>query len=82
MDRTEVGNCIIAGIAEGGGVLNQMSEIVTRLELAGWVIVPKEPTEDMIEKAIWSRSQDGRYGPREMATTIYGNMVKAALARS
>lgn len=47
MDRTEIGNCIIAGIAEGGTCLEQMSEIVTRLELAGWVIVPREPTSEI-----------------------------------
>jgi hypothetical protein len=42
IERTDIGNAIIAGIAEGGGVLNQMSEIVTHLELAGFVIIPKE----------------------------------------
>jgi hypothetical protein len=42
-DRVEIGNCIIAGMAEGGTCLEQMSEIVTCLELAGFVIVPREP---------------------------------------
>lgn len=47
MDRTDIGNCIIAGMAEGGTCLEQMAEIVTRLELCGWVIVPKVITEDI-----------------------------------
>lgn len=42
-DQDEIGNCIIAGIAEGGTCQQQVSEIVSRLELAGFVIVPREP---------------------------------------
>lgn len=79
IERVEIGNAIIGGIAEGGGCLEQMSAIVEHLNLAGFVIVPKEPTEAMIEKGMWSRSESGRYGPREIATTIYGAMVAAAV---
>jgi len=78
MDRTEIGNCIISGISEYGGVLNQMSEVVTRLELAGWVIVPREPTTEMIAdgQAAW------RNDPLKRSTTLYKAMIDAAVAHS
>ena len=87
MDRTEIGNCIIAGIAEGDGVLNQMSEIVTRLELAGWVIVPREPTTAMLKAACASMSPGKRPTPdrvnvKEKHRIRYGAMIDAAVARS
>lgn len=47
IERVEIGNAIIAGIAAGDGALEQMSYICTRLEEAGFVIVPKEPTREM-----------------------------------
>lgn len=50
-DRVEIGNAIIAGMAEGGTCLEQMASIVERLKLAGYVIVPKTPTSDMLEHA-------------------------------
>lgn len=36
----DIGDAIIAGIASGGGPLEQMSEIVSHLERAGFAIVP------------------------------------------
>ncbi len=39
----------------------------------------REPTERMIEDGMWSRSQSGRYSPRDIATTIYNAMIDAAL---
>lgn len=41
----------------------------------GWVVVPKEPTEDMIEKGMWSRSESGRYEPRDIVIAIYQAMT-------
>lgn len=78
MDRTEIGNCIIAGIIEDGTTLERMSEVVTRLELAGWVIVPREPTQEMV-KAGASRSV--LRGGYEVDVT-WKLMIDAALARS
>ena len=71
-DRVEIGNCIIAGMAEGGGVLNQMSEIVTRLELAGWVIVPREPMPEMLTAGFLA--DEGC----EMPGRVYRAMIDAA----
>lgn len=42
----------------------------------------REPTEAMIEKGIWSRSESGRYEPRDIAVTIYQAMVDAAGSHS
>lgn len=42
----------------------------------------REPTEDMIEKGMWSRSENGQYSPRDIAVTIYKAMIDAALAQS
>jgi hypothetical protein len=75
MDRTEIGNCIIAGITEGGTCLEQMSEIVTRLELAGWVIVPREPTQEMLDSC-------GNGECAKWAPGAWLNMIDAAVARS
>ena len=87
MDRTEIGNCIIAGIAEGDGCLEQMSEIVKRLELAGWVIVPREPTKAMLKAACASmspgkRPTSERVNVKEKHRIRYGAMSDAALAQS
>jgi hypothetical protein len=38
----------------------------------------REPTEAMIEKGVWSRSENGRYGPRDIAITIFQAMVDEA----
>lgn len=73
-DRTEIGNAIIAGIAEGGGVLNQMSEIVTRLEMFGYVIVPKDPTQGILDcRPPFMTVQDAR--------AMWKTMMDAAEAR-
>jgi hypothetical protein len=80
MDRTEIGNCIIAGIAEGGTCLEQMSEIVTRLELAGWVIVPKEPTKEM--KTAGAEAMPDYDPSVDDAEQCWGAMIDAAVARS
>ena len=70
-DRVEIGHCIIAGIAEGGTCLEQMSEIVTRLELAGFVIVPREPTQEMLDAC-------GNGECRKWAPGAWLNMVDVA----
>lgn len=77
MDRTEIGNCIIAGLADGDNCLDQMSEIVTRLELAGWVIVPKEPTQEMLD-AVTAADQHKPWDNKTMAG-VYREMIHAAL---
>lgn len=70
-ERVEIGNCIIAGIAEGGGCFNQMSEIVTRLDLAGFVIVPRQPTQEMLDSC-------GNGECAKWAPGAWANMIEAA----
>lgn len=75
IERTDIWNAIIAGIAEGGGVLNQMSEVVTHLELAGFVIVPKDPTQDILDcRPPFMTVQDAR--------AMWRTMMDAAVART
>jgi len=69
MSDPEIGNAIIAGIASGDGPLEQMSEIVTHLERAGFVIVPKVPTEEM-KRAFYGSSDGWDFWP---------SMINAAL---
>jgi hypothetical protein len=40
MSDVEIGNAIIAGIADGDTILEKMSEVVEHLRLAGFIIVP------------------------------------------
>ena len=75
MDRTEIGNIIIAGMTDEGLLVERMSEIVTRMELAGWVIVPKEPTQEMLDSC-------GNGECRKWAAGAWLNMTDAALSRS
>ena len=63
--------------ASPGGELDQL-----RLREAARAVIDamREPTDAMIEKGIWSLSKDGRYEPRDIAATIYGAMIDAALS--
>jgi len=69
---------IYRAIDRGGGQVCDVPGIIRELQRAGFVIAPIEPTEEMIEKGMWSRSETGRYGPRDVAITIYQAMVGAA----
>lgn len=83
MDRTGIGNAIIAGIASADTALEQMSEIVTHLERAGWVIVPREPTPEMYLAAYAANGgkwADDEYEPPPKI--CWREMIDAAVARS
>lgn len=75
MDRTEIGNIIIAGMTDEGLLVERMSEIITRLEAAGWVIVPREPTQEMLDSC-------GNGECARWASGAWLNMIDAAVARS
>lgn len=45
---TDVQDAILAGIASGDNALEQMGQVITHLERAGFVIVPREPTGQMV----------------------------------
>ena len=55
------------------------ANVMLKMAATAAIEAMREPTEAMIEKGIWSRSKDGRYGPVEIATTIYGAMIDEAL---
>ncbi|HXJ61324.1 MAG TPA: hypothetical protein VNU68_32170 [Verrucomicrobiae bacterium] len=82
MSDPEIGNAIIAGIASGDGPLEQMSEIVTHLERAGFVIVPREPTADMIERGLMALANAGCGSPIRgwAAGDCFRAMIAAASA--
>jgi len=47
-DRVDIGDAIIAGMSHGDDDLERLACIVKSLDEAGYVIVPKEPTREML----------------------------------
>lgn len=72
IERTDIGNAIIAGIASGETALEQMGEIVAHLERAGFVIVTSSEIERLRaalgEALIWldcNAKNESRYQFRD-----------------
>lgn len=74
--------------------MTMIERVVSAIENGPWGLITKsdalliaraaieamrEPTEGMIEKGVWSRSASGRYEPHDIAATIWGAMIDAAL---
>lgn len=71
-DRVGIADAIIAGMAGGDDDLERLACIVKRLDEDGYVIVPKEPTPEMIESAYYDALDEDAKG-------VWVSMVEAAV---
>lgn len=84
-ERLAIGEAIIAGIASSDNALNQVQDIIDNLAKAGFVIVPRDPTNAMLKAACASMSPGKRPTPDRVSVKQkhrirYGAMIDAALA--
>lgn len=77
INRVEIGNAIIAGIASGDDALEQMSEIITHIERAGFAIVPRALTDSMRVAAV-NTLPPQKIGDPPLYQALWGRMLAAA----
>lgn len=76
---------IVKAIDRGGGQTCDIAGVLRELDVAGYVIVPKEPTEAMMKAAFGPIMLGGRGGPltadfvrREASLAVYRKIIAAA----